>query len=221
MGPRPGSLAAITCVRIHQDFSPFGVTLLPHAGLVAGLRLGGSVWLGHGPLRVWNAVEGKEDGGKLAVGPQAGPLPRLPRPRPEGPLGLPGDCRRSRKSKSRRSAVSVQRAGLCKPTAGPAWLLPGCRDAASSEVQMMLSDCFPTGQQQRVHVYSHRPCSWLIPFHPGLNHLASWHHKRAFSEFPAVSTGSTLPRGRGVGGKMLPQGGGRPHPGTSGFCSSP
>lgn len=54
------SSAAITCVWIHQDFSLFGVTLLPHARLFPGLGLGWSIWLGHWTFRVWNEVEGKE-----------------------------------------------------------------------------------------------------------------------------------------------------------------
>ena len=54
------SAAAITCVWIHEDLSLFWVTLLPHAGLFPGLSLRWGFRLGHGSLRVWSEVEGKE-----------------------------------------------------------------------------------------------------------------------------------------------------------------
>lgn len=54
------SAAAITCVWIHEDLSLFWVTLLPHAGLFPGLSLRWGFRLGHGSLRVWSEVEGKD-----------------------------------------------------------------------------------------------------------------------------------------------------------------
>lgn len=51
--------AAVTCVRVHQDFSLFWVTLLPHARLFPGLGLGRGLWLGPWTLRIWKESEGR------------------------------------------------------------------------------------------------------------------------------------------------------------------
>lgn len=82
--------AAITCVRIHQDFSLFWVTLLPHARLFPGLNLGRSIWLGDWALCVWS-WKGRKDGVRMTKGPIKGDgrsflPPKRPSP-PSAPLG--------------------------------------------------------------------------------------------------------------------------------------